>query len=83
MPEQEKEALRFSAERLHGSSGTFERDALELLRVLNTKRIREKLVDATRSLEQKSEGGGEKERKRLEGEVRLYTEQLAQLHQRP
>ncbi len=83
LPERELEALRFSAERLHAQSSGLERDAAQLLRVLRIERIRHQLVDATRSLEQASTEGKNKEHARLEGDVRLYTEQLAQLHQKP
>ena len=83
LPESEKEALRFSAERLHGESGSPARDAEEILRVLRGERVRKQLVEATRALERIGGQGGGKERERLEREVRLYTEQLAQLHQKP
>ena len=83
LPESEKEALRFSAERLHGESGSPTRDAEEILRVLRGERVRKQLVEATRALERIGGQGGGKERERLEREVRLYTEQLAQLHQKP
>ena len=83
LPENEKEALRFSAERLHASSGTFARDADELLRILHVERTRGQLVEATRALEQAEATGKSGEQKRLEGDVRLYTEQLAQLHKKP
>ncbi|MDO8521420.1 MAG: DNA primase [bacterium] len=83
LPEGEKEALRFSAERMHTASASLVRDTQEILRVLEGERVRKKLVEATRSLEQITEQGGQKVRERLEKDVRLYTEQLAQLHQKP
>ena len=83
LPEKEKEALRFSAERLHASDTNLVRNTEEVIRVLRGERVRQKLVDATRRLERESAKGGERERARLEKDVRLYTEQLAQLDQRP
>ena len=68
---------------MHTANASLMRDMQEILRVLEGERVRKKLVEATRSLEQITKQGGQKVRELLEKDVRLYTEQLAQLHQKP
>ena len=82
LPEGERESLRFSAERLQGTNKTIQRNAHEAIRILREERLRNRLSAATKALAQAERDGLAAEIDRLEAEVRLSTQALAQLHEK-
>lgn len=81
IPESEQEALRFSAEKLHGKSPSPERETKALLLVILKELLAAELVDATMALKKAENGKDEDEIDRLMGVCKLLTTRIAQLHQ--
>ena len=79
--EGEREALRFSAEKLHGKSTTPERETKALLLVILKELLAAELDDATMALKKAENGKDEEEINRLMGVCKLLTTRIAQLHQ--
>ena len=77
--ENEKEGLRFSAERLH-ASGTVVPAAKSLLRVIKIERLAGELAETTKVLEKAEREGDEAEIERLMVQCGLLTTRIAQLH---
>ena len=80
MPENEREALRFSAERLHGATEGLSNIAKALLRVILSERLATELAEATQLLRQAEGAGDEVESQRLMVQCQLLTTRIAQLH---
>ncbi len=79
MPEDERERLRFSAERLHAST-TVNSSAKALLHVIIAEILAGDLANATKSLELAERAGDEVEVERLVIHSNLLTTRIAQLH---
>lgn len=75
----EKEALRFSAERMHGRLPALERDASQLLVTLTIERLRAELAAVTALLKSAEAAGDEDTVERLMGQSKLLTGRIAQL----
>ena len=82
LSESEREALRFSAERLHGKSSHPEREARALLTVILKELFAEELRKATHALKQAEHSKNEDEVERLMGVYKLLTTRIAQLHEK-
>ncbi len=80
LTESEREALRFSAERLYGKSATPEREIKALLSVILKELLAAELSAATAALKNAERVGNEDEIDRLMGVCKLLTTQIAQLH---
>lgn len=78
----ERESMRFSAERLFGTSQNVARDAAELLKMLQEERLRRELTSAMLALAGAEKARDNEEIGRLERQVRLLTAQIAQLHKK-
>ncbi len=78
----ELEALRFSAELLHGKSGGISKEAKALLDALISDDLRARLTEASTKLKSAEETGDEKEVTRWSEESKLLTARLAQFHGR-
>lgn len=79
LPETEFEALRFSAESLHGKSTGLQREADALLLTLHRERLAAELREASLGLKKAEEGANEPEAERYMGIIKLLTAQIAQL----
>ncbi|MDO8576128.1 MAG: DNA primase, partial [bacterium] len=79
--EGEREALRFSAEKLHGKSTNPERETKALLLVILKELLAAELDDATMALKKAENGKNEDEIDRLMGVCKLMTTRIAQLHE--
>ncbi|OGG50868.1 DNA primase [Candidatus Kaiserbacteria bacterium RIFCSPHIGHO2_01_FULL_54_36] len=82
LPENEREALRFSAERLHGKSPNPQKAAEALLSVILKELFAEELREATLQLKKAESGKNEDEVERLMGVCKLLTTRIAQLHEK-
>jgi DNA primase len=82
LPESERESLRFSAERLHGKSGTLNRDAKTLLSVILKELFAAKLDRATMELKQAERAGDEAAIAVHISVCKLLTTRIAQLHEK-
>lgn len=82
LPEREREALRFSAENLHGKSPTPERETKVLLSVILKELLAAELDDATMALKKAENAGDEEEITRLMGVCNLLTTRIGQLHEK-
>lgn len=79
LPSAEQEALRFTAERIHGVGGIVKREAEALLTVLLRERLNRELAEATEALhaaEEKSDAG---HIERLKARCKLLTGEIARL----
>ena len=81
LSEGEREALRFSAEKLHGKSANPERETKALLVVILKELLAAELDDATMALKKAENGKDEVEIERLMGVCKLLTTRIAQLHE--
>jgi len=81
LSEGEREALRFSAEKLHGKSTNPERETKALLLVILKELLAAELDDATMALKKAENGKNEDEIDRLMGVCKLLTTRIAQLHE--
>ena len=81
LSEGEREALRFSAEKLHGKSTNPERETKALLVVILKELLAAELDDATMALKKAENGKDEAEVDRLMGVCKLLTTRIAQLHE--
>ena len=81
LPEAEREALRFSAERLHGKSTAPEKETQALLSVILKELLAAELDDATMALKQAENAKDDAEVERLTGVCKLLTTRIAQLHE--
>jgi len=81
LSEGEREALRFSAEKLHGKSTNPERETKALLVVILKELLAAELDDATMALKKAENGKDEVEIERLMGVCKLLTTRIAQLHE--
>lgn len=81
LPEGEREALRFSAEKLHGKSTNPERETKALLLVILKELLAAELDDATMALKKAENGKDEDEIDRLMGVCKLLTTRIALLHE--
>lgn len=82
LSESEREALRFSAERLHGKSAAPMREAQVLLHVILKELLAEELHEATQALKKAENSKQEEEVIRLMGVCKLLTTRIAQLHEK-
>ena len=82
LPEQEKEALRFSAERLWGSGRALEREAEALIHVMLQEKLASELTENTVALKKAEKNGDEAEMKRLMDVHKVLTTRIAQLHEK-
>jgi len=82
LPEEEKESLRFSAERLWGSGRALDREAASLLQVMVQEKLAGELTEVTGALKQAEKAGDEAEVKRLMGVNKMLTTRIAQLHEK-
>jgi DNA primase len=80
LAEPEREALRFSAERLYGESRNVSRTGAELLKVVQEDRLRHELIVTTRALERAEAAGQSAEATHLEERSKLLTGEIARLH---
>lgn len=80
LPEPERESMRFSAERVHGRSGSVEKEAKTLLAILRREQFTTRLAAAAAALKTAEAEGDEKEVARLMAECKLLTASLAKLH---
>jgi len=81
LSEGEREALRFSAEKLHGKSPNPERETKALLLVILKELLAAELDDATMALKKAENAKEEAEVERLMGVCKLLTTRIAQLHE--
>ncbi len=81
LSEGEREALRFSAEKLHGKSTNPERETKALLLVILKELLAAELDDATMALKKAENGKNEDEIDRLMGVCKLLTTRIALLHE--
>lgn len=81
LSEGEREALRFSAEKLHGKSTNPERETKALLSVILKELLAAELDAATMALKKAENGNDEDEMTRLVGVCKLLTTRIAQLHE--
>ena len=81
LSEGEREALRFSSEKLHGKSTNPERETKALLVVILKELLAAELDDATMALKKAENGKDEAEVDRLMGVCKLLTTRIAQLHE--
>ena len=81
LSEGEREALRFSAEKLHGKSTNPERETKALLLVILKELLAAELDDATVALKKAENGKDEGEIDRLMGVCKLLTTRIGQLHE--
>ncbi|OGG57158.1 DNA primase [Candidatus Kaiserbacteria bacterium RIFCSPHIGHO2_02_FULL_55_20] len=81
LSEGEREALRFSAEKLHGKSANPERETKALLLVILKELLAAELDDATMALKKAENGKDEDEIDRLMGVCKLLTTRIALLHE--
>ncbi len=81
LPESEREALRFSAERLYGSSATPLREAKALLVVIIKELLAGELERATASLKMAENAKNEEEATRIMGVCKLLTTRIGQMHE--
>ncbi len=81
LSESEREAMRFSAEMLHGKSASPERETKALLLVILKELLAAELDDATMALKKAENGKDEKEMTRLMGVCKLLTTRIAELHE--
>lgn len=79
MPEQERETLRFSAERLHGDEPVA-LAAKSLLKVIISEQLARELAEASQALKQAESAGDEAAVERLMAHCALLTTRIAQLH---
>ena len=77
----EKEVLRFSAERLYGTSKHVARDAHELVRIVHEERLRRELADVAKEQKKAQRAGGKAELVKLEQRSKLLIAEIARLHQ--
>ncbi len=82
LSESEREALRFSAERLHGKSVNPEREAKALLLVILKELLAGELDRATMALKRAENSENEEEVTRLMGVCKLLTTRIGQLHEK-
>lgn len=82
LSEGEREALRFSAEKLHGKSPSPERETKALLLVILKELLAAELDDATMALKKAENGNDEEEITRLMGVCKLLTTRIGQLHEK-
>src|SRR3989338_7994032 len=80
--ESEREALRFSAERLYGKSAAPLREAKVLLHVILRELLAAELDEATYALKKAENLGNEEEVIRLMGVCKLLTTRIGQIHER-
>jgi len=78
----EREALRFTVERLFGGNQNVARDAKELLKVLHEERLRRELAETTLALAGAEKAQNSAKTADLEVHAKLLTAQIAQLHKR-
>lgn len=77
----EKEALRFSAEMLHGNSGSVAKEAESLLRTLTIERMRHDLGKTSSAIKAAENRGDEKAAAKLMGEAKLLTQKIAKFRE--
>jgi DNA primase len=80
LPEQERESLRFSAEKLHGKSATLIHEARELLSALLKERLAGELTLVSDALKKAEEDQNEPEIERLMAITSLLTARIAKVH---
>ena len=80
LPESEREAMRFSAERVHGKGHSAVREAGALLGVLRREQLSARLAAAAAALKMAEATGDEAEMERRMAECTLLTGQIAKLH---
>ena len=81
LSDMEKEALRFSAEMLHGHSGSIAKESESLLHTLMVERMRRDLGETTAAIKAAEAKGDEDEATRLMGEAKLLTAKIAKFHE--
>lgn len=77
----EKEALRFSAEMLHGNSGSIEKEAQSLLHTLTIERMRHDLGKTSSAIKAAENRGDEEAAAKLMGEAKLLTQKIAKFRE--
>jgi DNA primase len=82
LPENEREALLFSAERLYGKSTNLEREVKALLSVILRELLAAELDKATMALKRAENSNNEEEVARLMGVCKLLTTRIGQLHEK-
>ena len=75
----EKESLRYSAEMLHSDSGAIDRQAHELLAIVEADRLRSEIGATVNMLRDAEANGNEQEVQHLMEENKLLTTRLAQI----
>jgi len=80
LPEAERESMRFSAERLHGTGLGVKREVQALLSVLQREQLSGRLAAASAALKTAEAEGNEAEVERLMTECKLLTGQIAKQH---
>ncbi|PIR82118.1 DNA primase [Candidatus Kaiserbacteria bacterium CG10_big_fil_rev_8_21_14_0_10_59_10] len=81
LPESEREALRFFAERLYGAHAHLEREAQALVTILRRERFAAELAEATMALKRAEAAGNEEETAALTARCALLTGEIAKLSQ--
>lgn len=81
LPEEVKEALRFSAESLYGANSNLEREVHTLLKVIHRERLVSELDTATMALKKAENTGNAKEIDQFLGVCKMLTTKIAQLHE--
>lgn len=79
MPLQDKETLRFFAEQLHGTNGSLQRDANDIIILLKIDRLRQALRDASDAMKEAERQGSEEEVARLSDLSRILMGEIAKL----
>lgn len=80
LPETERESMRFTAERLHGTGTHVDKEATALLSILRREQLAARLSAASNSLKQAESEGDEKAVDAFMAECKLLTAQIAKLH---
>lgn len=81
LPESEKEAMRFSAERLHGKSTGLKNEAKALLQAIVKDKLARELSEAGSALKKAEAGGDEKAAEKLMRLCKVLTTQIAKFHE--
>lgn len=80
LPAHELEAMRFSAESLHGKGNAIKTEASTLLTILKREQLSAKLARAAEALKRAEAAGEEEEVLRLMKECKLLTGEIAKIH---
>jgi DNA primase len=81
LPLDDKETLRFFAEKLHGQNGGLQRDAVSLLGVLRRERLQRELIENMDALKEAEARGDDAAARRLGERARSITAEIAKMSQ--